>query len=174
MFKINTTITILFVHLMGTGFWTLVLRQKIWMVWIVYTRVLNLPIIKTILCCGGRTPPPASFFVGFLKKNNHPPPPIPRPPPPAFPTPVWDSGGCFIHIYGTILSILTLILLGEIKRIVTMSMIVMWILIWRRTSQVDIRPNLWKTFTSSMTQITTFQLMKQLYLSRDRRRSMHW
>ena len=54
------------------------------------------------------------------------------------------------------------------------SMMVMQILIWRRTIQVSRRPNLLRGFMSSMTQRTTFQLMKLLSLNRYKRRSRHW
>ena len=43
-----------------------------------------------------------------------------------------------------------------------------------RISQVGRRPSLLRGFTLSMNLITTFQLMKLLYLTRERRRLRHW
>ena len=53
-------------------------------------------------------------------------------------------------------------------------MMVMRSLIWRRTSQVSRKLNLFRGFTSSMTQRKTFQLINLLSLTREIRRSKHW
>ena len=43
-----------------------------------------------------------------------------------------------------------------------------------KTSQVGIIPNLWRGFTSSINQRTTFQLMNTLSLTREINRSSNW
>ena len=55
-----------------------------------------------------------------------------------------------------------------------MSIIVMQTSIFSSRSQVSRRPKLWREFTSSMTEITTFQLRKLVYLTRNIRRLIHW
>ena len=55
-----------------------------------------------------------------------------------------------------------------------MSMIVMQSLIWRLISQVVKRPNLLRGFTSSMTQSTTYRLMKLFFPSIEIRMWRYW